>query len=147
MNFKERSQFHFDVLNKNISIARKISEMKSRLPDRDGVKQMVKAHDDYSALASRHKGTLPSLDPLIRRKISVDMQHVPLLDLPQIAKSNRAASLLDNLVDRDKPGNSTLTKVPTARELLAEFSPDPRHKSLYQMTSEYALFGKEHKHE
>jgi hypothetical protein len=104
MNFKERSQFHFEVLRKNASIARKIAEMKSRLPDKDGVKQMIKTHDDYRALASRHKGTLPSLDPLIRRKISIDSQHLPLLDLPAVSKSNRAASLLDNLYDKRKPG-------------------------------------------
>lgn len=60
--------------------------MKSRLPDKNGVKQMIKTHDDYRALVSRHKGTLPSPDPLILRKLSIDSQRIQLIDLPAVSK-------------------------------------------------------------
>lgn len=97
-----------------MAIAKKIQEMKSRLPNKEGVKQMVKTHDDYKSLASRHKGALPSLDPLIRNKISIESQYWPLIDapLPTVFKTNRP-SILENILDHRHPGQSAFTKSPS----------------------------------
>lgn len=100
-----------------MAIAKKIQEMKSRLPDKEGVKQMVKIHDDYKNLASRHKGALPSLDPLIRNKIIIESQYLPMIDvsLPTVIKTNRL-SIHEKILDQHhphRPGQSAFTKSPS----------------------------------
>ena len=137
MNFKERSHFHYDIVRKNLAIAKKIQEMKSRLPDKEEVKKMVKAHDNYRVLASHHKGTLPSLDPLIRRKISIESQYMPLIDAPlqSVHKSNRP-SMMENLWDNRKPGHSAFTKSPSEQSLIADLilRAETRRKSATRIT-------------
>ena len=71
LNAQIRNQFYFDVMKRNDMISRKINGVSSYLPDREGVREMVKKHDERAALASNYKGNLPTIDPLVQRRLSV----------------------------------------------------------------------------
>ena len=54
MNINLRNQFFFECLKRNEVIAKRLTETKSNLPDKEGLKQLVQQHDYRAALVSRY---------------------------------------------------------------------------------------------
>jgi len=75
---------------------------------------MVKLCDNYKKLASRHRGTLPSLDPLIRNKISIESQYLPFIDppLPTATKTNKPL-IFEEILAQRQPGQSAFIESPS----------------------------------